>query len=96
VIDRFSGWLVMLYLGAVLLGVAVAEAAVLTGVARLIGPDQLTSPDVSVPAVVGFWRPLLFSTAGWVIGLWASGFPRLVMAGRPATAPQLSKHAAAS
>ena len=76
VIDRLPGRPVMLTLGAALLGVAGAEAMVFSAAAWLIGLDL---------ASIGHWWPLLLGTAGWAIGLWASGFPRLVSAGRPSS-----------
>jgi hypothetical protein len=92
-IDRFSGWRVMIYLGLALVGVAVAEAAVLTAFGWLVGlgadvgsagAEQARSARPTVFAEFGFWLPMLLSTVGWTAGLWVSGFPRLVTAGRHA------------
>jgi hypothetical protein len=75
VIDRLPGRRVMLYIGA-----ALAVAAVVVGAVQI--PVQLA---FGVDASRGY-LPYLLGILGWAVGLWASGFPGIVMASRPVPA----------
>jgi hypothetical protein len=74
VIDRLPGPHVMYYLGGTLFAVGIIVAVVLTPLAWLMG---LGAATLRYSTFVG-------ATVGWAIGLWASGFPRLVTGSRPA------------
>jgi hypothetical protein len=72
VIDRLPGQRVMLYLGTAIAAVAVVVGAVQVLAQSLFGVDASRG-----------YLPFLLGILGWAVGLWASGFPRLVMASRP-------------
>jgi hypothetical protein len=71
-IDHFTGRYTMLYVAAALLIAAVAQQAVLLPLAWLLGfeLDKLR------------FATFIGGILGWVIGLWASGFPKLLTIGR--------------
>lgn len=74
-IDRLPGRHVMLYVGAALAGVAIVIGAVQILIQSAFGIDASKA-----------YLPFLLGILGWTVGLWASGFPRLVMKSRPAPA----------
>lgn len=71
-IDRFKGKYAMLYIAAALLIAAVAQLAVLVSLAWLIG---FGLDKIRFGTFIG-------GIVGWMVGLWASGFPKLLTTAR--------------
>jgi hypothetical protein len=76
-IDRYRGRHAMVAIAAALVVAAILQLGITTGIAYLLGygPERL--------------RFLTFACGivGWLVGLWASGFPRLLTDDRPKPVP---------
>jgi hypothetical protein len=74
-IERFRNGPVMLYVAGGLLAVGIAPTIALA----------LYSLIAEAPFTADQFLPFLLGTAGWIVGLWSSGFPRLLREGKSAS-----------